>query len=225
MEWLRWFGGGTPLLTLLLVLLWTLVGIFTVTGRRDGAPDWPLVDDVDSMLTVDAAAAAAERNRSAPSRICKGHMSVRPFTAMVDIWTVNSWDGWHGATTDVTPEIGMGIFCCFPRPCLNAVNVRRDDLRLAGDDGSSSNAVPLDFLVGNMSSIDEGTKRYVSALAFLRVDSKLFCLDTKILRPVSPPSCFSMILPTVLLERRWASSSLANKRHRSRQVRGAHGML
>ena len=57
-----------------------------LTGRRDGTDT--VLDDVDSIATDELA--AAERSRSAPSKICKGHISVRPFTAIVDICTVNS---------------------------------------------------------------------------------------------------------------------------------------
>jgi hypothetical protein len=60
-----------------------------LTGRRDGTDS--AFNAADSIATDEVA--AAERSRSAPSSICKGHISVRPLAAIVDICTVNSCDG------------------------------------------------------------------------------------------------------------------------------------
>jgi hypothetical protein len=71
-----------------------------LTGRRDDVTSGAFEIDADSECVPEPAigtiaaeaeaAAAVARMRSAPSSICKGHISVRPFAAIVDIWTVNS---------------------------------------------------------------------------------------------------------------------------------------
>jgi hypothetical protein len=83
----------------LLVLLLLGGRAAMLTARRDAA-DAAVVDagraaalGAAELDTAKAAAAAAARWRSAPSRICKGHISVRPLAAVIEIWTASSCDG------------------------------------------------------------------------------------------------------------------------------------